>query len=302
MRLPSCQVLSLTKLSGQAPNSPDRVMNSRISVVDSRELKRCGKADISIILLGLIGGAVGGLFVFRAQPANETNSAATEPAAEARTEPVNPPEPVAKAKPQARPRSRIEIARRDRQALLLQNELAELQLSVPRRATGRSESAHTDSEDERPRRRTTVIARPTGAGTLQYWNSLNRIIDLESVKRGRPGRQFDERSAGEFLQRRFNAAQVATEAIQRLNTSEVDPEATKLGNELAQWYDKCKNSAQEGLAVLESDSKSRRGSAGQEWQLTERQLTADVAKINRSAAALRKSLTRRYRMNFPALH
>ncbi|MDA1017915.1 MAG: hypothetical protein O3A00_26090, partial [Planctomycetota bacterium] len=187
---------------------------------------------------------------------------------------------------------------------LLQSDLAQLQQLVPRTNPVREEPDEAAKQDDRePNPETTAVAsKPTGAGTLRYWTTLNDIIDQESANRGRPGRDFSEHSAADFLQRRVQAARTAAGSIRQLIRLEVDLQAVELSEDLAKWYDDCAAAAEAGSAVLGSDSKSRRGAPGQDWQRTERRLQGQVAQINRSASMVRKSLTLKYRLKFPALH
>lgn len=301
--------------------------------------RRRGNTEIPLMVIGLIGGLLGGIFIVKLNQdqtaANSTESNGDESkdsASKSGTEPNKSKSEVAASTdddvqdltPEELAERAARIKRLDAEARRTRAELMLLQGSVPseseRRRVRREQHLRDEGDPIEPEQSDEQLPpeardqpedqpefdetprKPNAMDTINYWNSLNTAIDREAADRGRPGNSFTENSAAGFLSRRVTSGHNAAATIRSFPINGVDVQAVQLGRQLAKWYEDNAKVAAQGVQVLASDAKSRQGKAGTDWKAAERQLQTDVANINRSATALQRTLGRRYRTRFPDLH
>lgn len=302
--------------------------------------RRRGNTEIPLMVIGLIGGLLGGVFIIKLNQngtdeaaastdliENQTEEPAQKSAADIKSTTVaaSAIEDIEDLTPEELAKRAARLARLDMEARRTRTELMMLQGAVPTESELRrvkreqhllaegdpievdktaAAPPRTDSDTLRPDapQPDDPSRKPNTMDTINFWNSLNTAIDREASERGQAGSSFTENSAAGFLSRRVTAGHHAAAAIQSLPTNGVDVQAVQLGQQLAKWYEDNAKVAAQGVQVLASDAKSRQGKAGTEWKAAEKQLQADVAQINRSATSLQRTLGRRYRTRFPDLH
>ncbi len=219
-------------------------------------------------------------------------------------------------------RQELDAARLRREVEALRNELVSLQSStvsvesaseVPARRRNAGSPAATNRtaprlptsrpSTSRPSSAPATEAKSQGAATLAYWNQLNAVILQEAALRAAPASGVTATNAGGFLDARIQAGEFAVDSIRQLDTTGVDSRVTKLGEQLANWYDQGRLVAQSGKQLLTTASiQDRQGSAGKGYQAAERSHSKSVNKINAEGEQTRQAMSRKYRLKFPPLN
>jgi len=198
-------------------------------------------------------------------------------------------------------RQQLEAEKLKSEVSRLRNELAAVKNSAHDRE---SHAPARESAAPQPAKSTPKPAssgQNSGAATFAYWNALNDIIVREASMRSAPDSGLSAANAGDFLSRRVEAGRFASSEIRRLDKSAVDPSVTRLGSQLAVWYDDNVKVAQAGGNLLGADAASRQGQAGKHYQADERSLQRDVTTINREAEQIRRKMSQKYGLDFPQL-
>lgn len=168
-------------------------------------------------------------------------------------------------------------------------------------SSNNDETKSTKQNKQTKRKTMTKGDSAEGAATLAYWNGLNAIMSQELGMRRTPGKVTSD-NANDFVDSLASANTFAAKSIRELDTQHVDPEATKLGGEIASWYDEGAALNGEATYLLnEADPNTRRGAQGKSWEKNEHAHHKRCEEINRQGAALRKKLSQKYKLDFPEL-
>lgn len=168
----------------------------------------------------------------------------------------------------------------------------------------RRESATAQRSNLQRPNRTTASYKPTGTPgerTLGFWNTMNSIIDSEAHMRATPPEGVNDNNAAAFMAKRIEAGQFAVDAFDGLDTTSVNRQAVSLASQLRKWYANGVKVCKTGQTVLNADAATRRGPAGLSWKASEFSHAAAVNSINKMGQSVRKAMSQKYGLDFPAL-
>ena len=200
-----------------------------------------------------------------------------------------------------RANERLELELREAR---LKNELATLRSELEQTRSNQISSNTVDAATEFIRRAPqTRESAPSGNAerTLAFWNGMNDVIRREASMRSTPSSGVNMSNAGDFVGKRVDAYSYAVSAFDKLDREGVDEKAIRTAREVRGWYAKGLEISLQAQTLMNSDSQTRRGTAGLQWRAAEMKHNADVAAVNQQAAAVRKVLTEKYGVDFPEL-
>jgi hypothetical protein len=139
-----------------------------------------------------------------------------------------------------------------------------------------------------------------GDATLAFWNQLREIIREEQQVRA-AGEQEAGGNRRAVLFAHSQAYLLAAQNIRRIPAQSVDAEATMLAEEIAVWYDRGAELADEGSLLDDGELSSAQGPIGRRWHTSREQHRAELDLLSRKCGSLRGKLTARYRLHFAEL-
>jgi hypothetical protein len=145
----------------------------------------------------------------------------------------------------------------------------------------------------------TGAASPADA-TLAYWNRLREIILEEQTARTQ-GEVKADGDARANLYAQANAFGQAADAIGGLATAGIDPEATTLAQDLADWYERAAELSDEGTRLDQGDLTASAGPLGRRWHSAQKQQGEQLDLLTRKIVSVQGKLSARYRKTFPEL-
>lgn len=166
-----------------------------------------------------------------------------------------------------------------------------------------SDSGHTATPLPRSKksRKKQVQSNDEGQATLAYWNRVNDIIAREAEMRTAPS-DITAANAEGFVAARLRAFRYAATALGGLKARNVDPEVASHVQHLIVWYEEGAELNQHATHLLnDASDEERKGSEGRSWQDAEKDHYESVQRLNQRGQALRKRMTQRYGIDFPAL-
>jgi hypothetical protein len=138
--------------------------------------------------------------------------------------------------------------------------------------------------------------------SLDYWTRLFDVVHSHAALQVDAESAASEGNATKVAALKGRISRFSASAIRALPTAEVDATATKLGQELADWYENGANLYDKAVQVWESPA---RGQAGdqltQDWEKTQVQHQNEGRLMTDRATAVRDSLTRRFGEGFAPL-
>ena len=202
--------------------------------------------------------------------------------------------------------SEEEIARNlQTEMVALREELAALRMarvSQPTSRTARTaKNGQVDSSKTQSTDPVQQAANPwTAEQTLAYWKRLCAIALDEAALQVDAQKTFTDDTADRVFALRGRVSRFAAKAVEAIPSTGVDPEAIRLGSQLADWYLRGGQHYDRG-AALWSDQSAQQSSAKflKNWSTAKRQLDNEAELLNNKATAVQASLSRRYRTNFP---
>lgn len=139
-----------------------------------------------------------------------------------------------------------------------------------------------------------------GEATLAFWNRLREIFREEQQVRA-AGEQEAGGNARGILFAHSEAYALAARNIRQIPNPSVDAEAILLAEEIAAWYDRGAELADEGSLLDEGELSSAQSPMGRRWHTSRIQHREELDLLSRKCGSLRGKLTARYRLHFAEL-
>lgn len=135
--------------------------------------------------------------------------------------------------------------------------------------------------------------------TVEYWQKLFEVVHRQATLQVGAESAATEGNATKVAALKARISRLSASAIRALATASVDPAATEVGADIADWYDTAASVYDEAVGAWESPA---RGDAKQQlmaaWERNQTQLENEGRLLVDRAAGVRDSLVRRFGEGF----
>jgi hypothetical protein len=137
--------------------------------------------------------------------------------------------------------------------------------------------------------------------TENYWNELSRIVYSEGRLQANAEAALAGSDSVRFYSIQARVNRYAADSVDALSQQEVDPRATLLGKQVAQWYRRAAELRTDAFETWATGDKSIRSPMEEARARTERQLQMETELLTAKAGAVREALSRQYGVEFSPL-